>query len=128
MSDGVPRQADDTDRLLLTQKRNGQRASGSPLPRGGSRELSGGLKVGDMNHAPIQEGPTRRIIPRGTARERPLVPLDALRAHCVMTGEMEHLTIEPQYECPAAATQRCRVPSDRIEDGLDIRRRAADHA
>src|SRR5882724_10289975 len=76
----VPRQADDPDRLLPVQQRDRELASGSSLPCGGSGELGGRLKVGNVNDLSIQEGPAGRIVSSGTARERLLIPLNAFRA------------------------------------------------
>src|SRR5262245_8479824 len=116
--DEVPRQADGPDRLLLTKQWDGEQTSGSL--RGRSDELGVRLTVGNVDDASIQEGPTGRRVPPGAARERPLIPLKTFQAHPVMTGEVEHLTIEPEDDCIAAVTQRDGVPRDRVEDRLYV--------
>jgi hypothetical protein len=44
-----------------------------------------------------------------------------------MTGDMEHLAVEPENKCRDSTTQRDSVPRDRVKDGLAVRRRPADH-
>ena len=89
--------------------------------RGRSDELGGRLTVGNVNDASIQEGPAGRRVPPGAARERPLIAFNTFRAHGVMTGEVEHLAVEPEDESVDPATQRDRIPHDGVSSGRSLR-------
>src|SRR4030095_7662187 len=42
----------------------------------------------------------------------------------VLSDQMNELAIEAHYDRPFAAAERARIPRDRVEDGLDVGRRA----
>jgi hypothetical protein len=90
--------------------------------RGGRRELGGGPKIRNVDDASIEKRLPGRIISGGTARIGLFDRGNSLRAHVVIASHVEQLAVVPEDNGANAAAQRDRVPCDRVEHGLDVRR------
>src|SRR5438445_9358162 len=76
----------------------------------------------------IDEGPTDGKMSARLSRKNRVICSGLGRRHVIHCGEMEESPLEPGDRAEVCIAEPGRVGHDRVEDWLDVRRRAGDDA
>src|SRR5260370_25478096 len=85
------------------------------------------LDIGYVDNCALQDRPTRKEGPRWTRREYAAHLLEGFGGVVVLGDLVNQLAVEPIELAEESIAQPHGAPDDRVEDRLDICRRAADH-
>jgi len=111
------------DRLPIVQHRDRNNASNARRRRPPDEGVIGiAPDVRDVDAGSGQDGATCSSMPTGRRRKRLPQGLLTFGTGIDKGGEMNELTVESQHHPMQGAAESQRMPSDCIEDGLQVRR------
>src|SRR5262249_3835629 len=122
-----PIDIDRPDCDAVVQHWNGHGAS-EEVPDSAKRILSVRIDIRDVFDGPVEDCPTTSAAPMWDGWEFTPQGVDARKRPPPVSGKMEQFSVEPKDGTELCLAEFLGTPRNRLEHGLDVCRRAADHA